>query len=114
MQHARLRIIEIEQSGEQQRPHVGDGRAHWMPLLACHIPERRRAARRRPVGDAQHLKSLPQLCAVDTGCSQSGKIALDVGHENRHADARKPLGEHLQGNRLAGTGCTGDQSMTIG
>jgi hypothetical protein len=28
LQHAGLRVVEVEQAGEQQRPHVGDGGAH--------------------------------------------------------------------------------------
>ncbi len=39
-QHAGLRVVEVEQPAEQQRPHLRDGRAHGMALLAEHVPER--------------------------------------------------------------------------
>jgi hypothetical protein len=39
LQHAGLGVVEVEQAGEQQRPHVGNRRAHRMALLAENVPE---------------------------------------------------------------------------
>jgi hypothetical protein len=42
------------------------------------------------------------------------EIALDVGHEDRHADVGKLFGQSLQRDRLAGAGGAGDQAVAIG
>src|SRR5450755_2333013 len=39
-QNSRLRIVEVEQSAEQQWPHLGDSGANGMSLLAEYVPER--------------------------------------------------------------------------
>ena len=43
-----------------------------------------------------------------------GQIALDVGHEHRHAVRREALGQHLERDRLAGAGGAGDQAVAVG
>ena len=40
-QHAFLRFVQIQQSGQKQRPHFRDGRPDREPLLAVKIPENR-------------------------------------------------------------------------
>ena len=49
----------------------------------------------------------------DPGHRQAGDIALHVGHEHRHAQAREPLGQHQQRNGLAGAGGAGDQAVAV-
>src|SRR5262249_37518351 len=44
----------------------------------------------------------------------AGEIALDVGGEDRDAGAGEALRQHLQCDRLAGAGRSGDQSMAVG
>ena len=39
LQHALLRVVEAEQPGEQQRPHLRDRGADRVALLAVQIPE---------------------------------------------------------------------------
>ena len=48
VEHAFLRVVEIEQPREQERPHLRHGRAHRMPFFAEQVPEHRR--RTRPAG----------------------------------------------------------------
>jgi hypothetical protein len=43
-EHAFLGLVEVEQSREEQRTHVGDRRPHGMALFAVDIPHRRRTA----------------------------------------------------------------------
>ena len=45
---------------------------------------------------------------------QPGEIALHVGHEHRHADAARALGDALQRHGLAGAGGAGDQPVAVG
>ena len=48
------------------------------------------------------------------GLAQPGEIALDVGHEHRHADAGEAFGDALQRHGLAGAGGAGDQPVAVG
>jgi len=43
----------------------------------------------------------------------AGEVALDVGHEDRHADARESLGEQLERDRLACAGRAGDEAVAV-
>ena len=42
VEHALLHVVQIEHARQQQRPHLRDGGAHRMALLAEHVPEHRR------------------------------------------------------------------------
>ncbi|EXI83887.1 MAG: hypothetical protein AW12_02525 [Candidatus Accumulibacter sp. BA-94] len=114
LQHAGLRVIEIQQPGQQHRSHVRDRRAYRMPLLAENVPVDDRAARRYVILDAERVEPGLQLRRQAAGSGQPRQIPLDVGHEHRHANARKAFGEQLQGDRLAGSGGAGDQSVAVG
>jgi hypothetical protein len=46
--------------------------------------------------------------------ADAGQVALDVGHEHRHADARETLGHGLKGDGLAGARGAGDQAVPVG
>jgi len=48
------------------------------------------------------------------GLADTGQIALHVGHKDRHTEAGKLLGQHLQGDRLAGAGGASHQAMAVG
>ena len=64
--------------------------------------------------DADSLQALLELGRHRAGLAHAGQVALDVGHEHRHADAPKPLGDHLQRDGLAGAGGAGDQPVAVG
>jgi hypothetical protein len=55
-----------------------------------------------------------QLVADLPGLADAGQVALDVGHEDRHADLGEILGQGLQGDGLAGAGGAGDQAVAVG
>jgi hypothetical protein len=44
---------------------------------------------------------------------QAGDVALHVGHQHRHAQAREAFGQHQQRHRLAGAGGAGDQAVAV-
>ena len=114
LEHAGLRVVEVEQAGEQDRPHVRDRRPHRVALLASDVPESDGETRRRPVGDAERVEPLAQFRASDAGRGQPRKVALDVGHEHRHADAGEAFGQYLQSDGFAGAGGASDQTVAIG
>jgi hypothetical protein len=43
----------------------------------------------------------------------AGEVALDVGHEDRHAALAERLRHRLQGHGLAGAGRAGDQAVPV-
>ncbi len=60
------------------------------------------------------LEHRGQLLGVVAGLADAGEVALDVGHEDRHADLREILGQGLQGHGLAGAGGAGDEAVPVG
>ncbi len=117
-QHALLHLVEVEQLGEQQRPHLGDGGADRMALLAQQIPEDRGVVGIDPVVLADLLgargEGIVGLGGGRSGHRDTGQVALHVGQEHRHAGAGEILGDALQGDGLAGAGGARDQPVAVG
>ncbi len=114
VQHAHLRVVQVQHAAQQQRAHVGHGGAHRVALLAEHVPQGRGAGRGGGQGDAAVLQRGGQLVADAAGLADAAQVALDVGHEHRHARLGKAFGHLLQGDRLARARCTGDQAVAVG
>jgi hypothetical protein len=64
--------------------------------------------------DAQRVEARLHLRRQAARRGQTREIAFHVGHEHRHADRGKALGQQLQGDRLAGAGGAGDQAVAVG
>ena len=118
LQHALLDLVEVEHPRHQERPHVADRGAHRMALrrlrVGVDVPERGRAGGGRLRLDAALLQHRRELRADRSGLGDAGQVALDVGHEDRHAAPAEGLGEGLQGDGLAGAGGAGDQAVPVG
>ena len=114
VQHAGLGVVERQHARQQQRAHVGDGGAHRVALLAEHVPQRGRAGHAVGRGQAALGEDRGDLFGQRAGLADAGQVALDVGHEHRHADAAEVLGQRLQRDRLAGAGGAGDQAVAVG
>ena len=116
VQHALLRLGQLHQARQQERPHLGHGRTHRVALFAKEIPER---DRERPVLQVQPDSRRPfhergmQLVIGRACLCQTRNVALDVGQEHRHARRRKAFGQNLQRHRLACAGGPGDQPVTV-
>jgi hypothetical protein len=117
LEDAFLRLVEVEHAREQQRPHVAHRRADGMAgrrlVVGEHVPQRRRAGRRRRRLDAALLQDRRHLRTDAARLGDAGQVALDVGHEHRNALAAEVLGERLQGHRLAGAGGAGDEAVPV-
>ncbi|GCL91567.1 hypothetical protein ExPCM15_01760 [Escherichia coli] len=61
IQHARLHIVEIQQSCQQQRPQIRNRRPHRMAFLAKDIPHHHRISMRLPVIYADIFKPCEQF-----------------------------------------------------
>ena len=114
VEHAHLRVVQIQHAAQQQGTHVGDGGAHRVALLAKHIPQGGGAGQGLGQVNAALLQGGGQLAADLAGLADAGQIALDIGHEHRHANARETLGQCLKGYSLARAGCAGDEPVSIG
>ena len=116
--HAFLNLVEVEQPGQQQRPHFADRSADRMTLSPEQVPELHRAGAVAPVGHADvggaRLEDLVRPGRAVAGHRQSGEVALHVGDEGRDADRRQSLDNALQGDGLAGAGGARDQPVAIG
>jgi hypothetical protein len=84
-----------------------------MPGLAVQIPEHHRAGFVGVAFDPDLLHSRGDLLVRHARHGEPGHIALHVGEEHRHAQARKTLGHHHQRHRLAGAGGARHQSMPV-
>ncbi len=113
VEHAFLRVVEIEQAREQQRPHLGDRRPHPVALLAEQVPEHHRKAVRHVI-DADFLGALDEGLLAGAGGSDAREVALDVGCEDRDARVGEAFGQHLQRDRLAGARRAGDEAVPVG
>jgi hypothetical protein len=113
-EHTRLGFIEIQQPGQEQRPHVGDGGAHRVPLFAEDIPEYGRVGARLKIPDADGFQPLEHLFGGDARRADAGEVSLDVGHEAGNADGRERLGHLLQRDGFARSRGAGDQSVAVG
>ena len=84
-----------------------------MPLLTEHIPEHDRAGFAGEIVDLKLLCPLDDFRIVCARLAQAGKIALNVGHENRYATRTKILRERLQRDRFSGPRSACDQAVAV-
>ncbi len=110
--HAFLGLVEIHQAGEQQRPHLGDGGADGVALLAEEVPEDHGELVGVPV-ETDLLGAFEDEGLFLAHGGDAGEVTLDVGGEDRDAGRGEPLGEDLQRHRLAGAGGAGDQAVAV-
>ena len=85
-----------------------------MSLGAEEIPEHRRCRGKLKVGDADLLDALLYLRVRAAGLGDTGEIALHIGYEHRHPDAREGFRYHLQSDGLPRAGGDGDQPVAVG
>ena len=114
VQHPGLGVVQAQHAGQQQRPHVGDGGAHRVTLLAKHIPDCGGAGHGLRQFNASVLEHGGQFFANFAHLADAGQVAFDVGHEDRHPHARKALCQGLQGHGFAGAGGPSDQAVAVG
>jgi hypothetical protein len=114
LQHAGLGVVQVEQAGEQQRPHVGDGGAHRHAVFAEDVPEGDGVGVGLEAFEAEVGDALEQLFRGIAGGAHAREVALHVGHEDGHAGIGQALGDGLQGDRLAGSRGAGDQAVAVG
>ena len=108
-----LRLGKVHEPRQEQRPHLRDRGADRMALLAEKIPEDDRELLEIIGIELDLLGPLDQEILGLTHHGDAGKVALDVGAEDRHAGVGEALGKDLQAHRLAGAGSAGHQPVAI-
>jgi hypothetical protein len=85
-------------------------------LASSGVNARRACWTREPAGlelQAELLGALGGRAARVARLGHAGQVALDVGHEHRHAGRGQLLGDPLQRLGLAGAGGAGDQAVAV-
>src|SRR6478672_3371766 len=113
VQHAFLRLAQIHQTRQQQRPHLGDRRSDRVSLLAEQVPEDQGVAFEFVLVADLLVAGLDPRFGF-AGLGKTGQIAFHIGAEHWNALVGKALGQPLQRNRLARAGGAGDQAMAVG
>ncbi|MNM83248.1 hypothetical protein D3C81_953030 [compost metagenome] len=113
VEHAGLGVVQFKNAREQGRAHLADRGADRVAELAVQVPEHHRAGRCGVVRHADVGRALGQLLAAVACDRKAGHVALHVGQEHRHAQAREPFGQRHQGHRLAGAGRAGHQAVAV-
>ena len=114
VEHAALGVIQLQQAGQKQRPHVGNRGAHWVPVLAEHVPERHRAAPLLEIPESRLANAPRHLVRCLAGNADAGQIALHVRQKDRHANAGESFRQHLQAHGLARARRSRDQPVPVG
>ena len=113
IEHAFLRVGQVHQPRQEQRPHFGNGGADRMALFAEKIPENHREFLVFVRVKADRVGAFDQKILLIAHGGDARKVALDVGCKYRHAGIGKPFGEDLQRHRFAGAGRAGHQAMAV-
>ena len=118
VEHAFLRVVEVEQPGEQQGAHFRNRGADGEALFPVKVPENRRIVGIGIIVHAKFFGAAFELVGVlelrRAGHGNPGKIAFDIGHEHGDAACRKAFRQTLQGHGFTGTRRPGDQTVAIG
>jgi len=113
IEHALLHLVEVHETRQQKRPHLGDRRPNGMALLAEQIPEHNR----EPVHLVVNAEALGASDKRLLGVALLGdtrEVAFDIGSEDGDACVGKAFRQHLQGHGLAGSGRARNETVPIG
>ena len=113
VEYAGLGFIELEHAREKIGAELGYRGPHRMAFFSEQIPERDRAGFVGVIGNADVGDTRLDFFIHGSGDGQPRDVAFDIGHEHRHAHARKAFGQHHQGNRFPGTGGAGHQAVAV-
>jgi len=110
--NAFLRLVQLQQTGEQDRPHFRDSGPQRVALFAENVPDRG--------GKAFEIRGYPKLlvAGIDLGIaaarlSHACQVSFYIGHKDRYAEPAKAFGQPLERDGLAGTGRTGDHAVPV-
>ena len=113
LEHACLHVVELEHAGQQARTDLADGGPDRVAAVPIEVPEHDGAGFRLVVDHAELGGALLDLLAGRPRLGQPRHVALDVGDEDRHSEAREALGQHHERDGLAGAGGAGDEAVAI-
>src|SRR5947208_1166691 len=95
VEHAFLGVVQLKQAPKQQWAHFRNGRAHWVALLAEHVPKHHRRGFASEIVDLKLLRALEDFGIVSARLTEAREVAFHVRHEDRHAAGAEILSECL-------------------
>jgi hypothetical protein len=85
VEHASLCIVEIEHAAKERRTDLAHGGSHRMSEFPVKIPQEHRRGVVGIVRNADVGYPLADFLVRSTSDRKTSHVALDVGHEDRHA-----------------------------
>jgi len=96
-----LGLVQIEETPEEERPHLRDRRPDRVAVLAEDVPEKDGRGGGAPVSEIQRRDSLGDLRIVTGRLTEASQITLDIGEEDEDAKGAEVLGDGVDRDRLA-------------
>src|SRR5262249_18111543 len=113
-QHSRLGVIQIQQAGEKQRPHLRDGSPHRVALFSEYVPESSRIGLKGKVAQLKLFHAIGKLRVVLARLADAGEVAFHIGRKYRNADAAEILSHHLQRDSFSRASGPGHEPVPVG
>src|SRR5262249_54413309 len=109
-----LCVIQVEETGQQQRTHFGNGGAHGVSLLTEHVPKYDGTRRKVQVSEFKLFRALKNARVLASGLTQTGKIAFHIRKKYRRPTLAETLGELLQCNGFTRARRPGNKPVAVG
>ena len=106
-----LGLVGLQHLGQELGAEIRDGGPHGDARSDAAEREELDGERRRREGHAELGGALDRRTFGRAGGSEAREVALDVGHEHRHAGARELFGDPLERLGLAGAGGSGHKPV---
>ena len=113
VQNAGLDLGQAEESRQQHGAHGADRDTHGVAHFPENIPEAGGIAVEAEAVDAEARDPVLHVGSVLAWPAHAGQIALDIRQEHRNAHIRKGLRHDLHGDRFAGAGRAGNETVTV-
>src|SRR5512137_1419604 len=85
-----------------------------MPLFSQNVPESCWIPCECKVGQPQGLNTVSYHRVLNAGQGQTGKISLNISHEDRNTSLAEHFSHNSQGHGFAGPCCTCNEAVSVG
>ena len=113
VEHAVLRLVQLQQTRQQLRAHLADGGTHGVALFAEHVVETHGTTLELRVLNAELRQALLNEATQLAHLRNTTQVALHVSHEAGNACLTERLCHYLQRHGLTSTRGTGNESVAI-
>ena len=113
-QNAALGVVQAQQAAQQLRPHLGDGGADGVALLAVDVEKADGIGGVVKACDAHGVDAAADVLVLLSRQAHAAEVALDVRQKHRHTHVAEGLRQHLQCDGLASAGGAGNKAVAVG